>query len=112
MQNVELLTVRDILDDDYGCEELPLGAEPMVTVILTDDHGAERSLRLADSQTRTWAAGRPDHAWRGRRPAAGRYGITWRNLKLMRYADSLITDIRKQVFTEVARWPTPETIPR
>ena len=54
MQNEELLTVRDILDDDYGCEELPLGAEPMVTVILTDDHGAERSLRLADSQTRTW----------------------------------------------------------
>ena len=50
MQNEELLTVRDILDDDYGCEELPLGAEPMVTVILTDDHGAERSLRLADSQ--------------------------------------------------------------
>ena len=43
MQNEELLTVRDILDDDYGCEELPLGAEPMVTVILTDDHGAERS---------------------------------------------------------------------
>ena len=32
MQNEELLTVRDILDDDYGCEELPLGAEPMVTV--------------------------------------------------------------------------------
>mgnify|MGYP007108841282 CR=1 FL=1 len=25
MQNEELLTVRDILDDDYGCEELPLG---------------------------------------------------------------------------------------
>ena len=48
MQNEELLTVRDILDDDYGCEELPLGAEPMVMVILTDDHGAERSLRLAD----------------------------------------------------------------
>ena len=23
MQNEELLTVRDILDDDYGCEELP-----------------------------------------------------------------------------------------
>ena len=57
MQNEELLTVRDILDDDYGCEELPLGAEPMVTVILTDDHGAERSLRLADSQTRTWRPG-------------------------------------------------------
>ena len=46
MQNEELLTVRDILDDDYGCEELPLGAEPMVTVILTDDHGAKRSLRF------------------------------------------------------------------
>ena len=29
----------------------------MVTVILTDDHGAERSLRLADSQTRTWRPG-------------------------------------------------------
>ena len=43
MQNEELLTVRDILDDDYGCEELPLGAE--------------RSLRLADSQTRTWRPG-------------------------------------------------------
>ena len=57
MQNEELLTGRDILDDDYGCEELPLGAEPMVTVILTDDHGAERSLRLADSQTRTWRPG-------------------------------------------------------
>ena len=57
MQNEELLTVRDILDDDYGCKELPLGAEPMVTVILTDDHGAERSLRLADSQTRTWRPG-------------------------------------------------------
>ena len=49
MQNEELLTVRDILDDDYGCEELPLGAEPMVTVILTDDP--------ADSQTRTWRPG-------------------------------------------------------
>lgn len=57
MQNEELLTVRDILDDDYGCEELPLGAEPMVTVILTDDHGEERSLHLADSQTRTWRPG-------------------------------------------------------
>ena len=41
MQNEELLTVRDILDDDYGCEELPLGTEPMVT----------------DSQTRTWRPG-------------------------------------------------------
>ena len=70
MQNEELLTVRDILDDDYGCEELPRGAEPMVTVILTDDHGTERVLRLADSQTR---AGRP-----GDRIALGVDGVPLR----------------------------------
>ena len=29
----------------------------VVTVILTDDHGTERVLRLADSQTRTWRPG-------------------------------------------------------
>ena len=51
MQNEELLTVRDILDDDYGCEELPLGAEPMVTVILTDDHGAGGSTKMVEPGT-------------------------------------------------------------
>ena len=57
MSKEELLTVRDILDDDYGCEELPEGAVPMVTVILTDDRGTDRQLRLADSQTRAWRPG-------------------------------------------------------
>ena len=57
MNKEELLTVRDILDDDYGCEELPEGAEPMVSVILTDSHGTDRQMRLADSLTRTWRPG-------------------------------------------------------
>ena len=57
MKAEELLTVREILDDDYGCEELPEGAEPMVTVILMDARGEDRYLHLADSLTRQWRPG-------------------------------------------------------
>ena len=49
--------VRELLDDDYGCEELPPDAEPMTAVHLTDPSGEERWVRLPYRLTRTWHTG-------------------------------------------------------
>lgn len=51
------LTIADIWDGEYGCEELPEGAEPMVTLYLTDAQGRTRTVRLPDRLTRGWRTG-------------------------------------------------------
>ena len=50
-------TVRELLDDDYGCEELPPGAEPMTAAYLTGPSGETRCIRLPYRLTRTWHPG-------------------------------------------------------
>ena len=55
--NEAWLTVREILDDDYGCEVLPEGTEPLVTVFFTEPDGTERQMHLADCATRGWKPG-------------------------------------------------------
>ena len=51
------LTIEDIWDDEYGCEELPEGTEPMVTLRLTDAQGKTRTVRLPDRLTCGWQTG-------------------------------------------------------
>lgn len=40
--------ITDIVEDEFGCEGRPEGEEPMVTIILVDDDGRQRSIRMAD----------------------------------------------------------------
>lgn len=40
--------ITDIVEDEFGCEGRPEGEEPMVTIILVDDDGKQRSIRMAD----------------------------------------------------------------
>lgn len=42
-------TIIQILEDDYGCEGIPDGEEPMCSVLVKDNDGSERFLRIADS---------------------------------------------------------------
>lgn len=41
--------IINIYDEDYGCEGIPDGEELMCTVILRDENGTEKHIRLADS---------------------------------------------------------------
>ncbi len=45
---MELLTVTDIIEEDFGCEGRPAGQEPKVTVVARDSAGAERRLVIPD----------------------------------------------------------------
>ena len=45
--------IKHIFDGDYGCEERQEGAEQMVSVTLTNEHGEERTVSAADA----WLAG-------------------------------------------------------
>ena len=40
--------ITDIIEDEFGCEGRPEGEEPMVTILLVDDTGKQRSIRMAD----------------------------------------------------------------
>lgn len=42
--------ITDIIEDEFGCEGRPEGEEPMVTILLVDDTGKQRSIRMADKQ--------------------------------------------------------------
>ena len=42
-------TITEIVEDDFGCEGRPEGAEPMVTVSLDGDHGVWGKVRIADA---------------------------------------------------------------
>lgn len=53
------LTILELFDGDYGCEELSEGAEPTVTLLLADAQGRTSSVRLPDRLTRGWQTG--DH---------------------------------------------------
>ena len=39
--------ITDIIEDEFGCEGRPEGEEPMVTILLVDDTGKQRSIRMA-----------------------------------------------------------------
>ncbi|MBR5089898.1 MAG: hypothetical protein IK093_10770 [Ruminiclostridium sp.] len=40
--------IIDLIEPDNGCEGFMPGEEPMVTLILSSDSGAERKVQLAD----------------------------------------------------------------
>ncbi len=40
--------IIDLIEPDNGCEGFLLGEEPMVTLILSSDSGAERKVQLPD----------------------------------------------------------------
>ena len=41
--------VKDIYDEDYGCEGVPEDSEPMCMVLLCDEIGNEKWEKLSDS---------------------------------------------------------------
>ena len=40
--------IRHIFDGDYGCEELPAGQQPKVSVTLVSENGEEMCLSVED----------------------------------------------------------------
>lgn len=40
--------IIDLIEPDNGCEGFMPGEEPMVTLILADENGAEKKVRLPD----------------------------------------------------------------
>ena len=44
--------VIDIYDEDYGCEGVPEDSEPMCIVVLCDDSGNEKQIKLSDNYLR------------------------------------------------------------
>ena len=46
--NDAALTIKEIVEDEFGCEGRPEGEEPQVAVIVTDKDGVEKSIRMAD----------------------------------------------------------------
>ena len=47
-QQMKKYRITDIIEDEFGCEGRPEGEEPMVTILLVDDTGKQRSIRMAD----------------------------------------------------------------
>ena len=45
---MELLTVTDIIEEDFGCEGRPPGQEPRVTVAAVNSAGEERRFTIDD----------------------------------------------------------------
>ncbi|MBQ3842481.1 MAG: hypothetical protein II820_07300 [Ruminiclostridium sp.] len=41
-------TIVDLIEPDNGCEGFMPGEEPMVTLILSDENGVEKKVRLPD----------------------------------------------------------------
>ena len=46
--NTSHLKIKRIMEDDFGCEELPEGAEIQVLVLLCDAEGNEQTVRMSD----------------------------------------------------------------
>lgn len=44
-----MYTIKRIVEDDFGCEGIPDGQEPQVTLILADGEGKLRRFRMADA---------------------------------------------------------------
>ena len=44
--------VIDIYDEDYGCEGIPENAEPMCILVLCDENGNEKQIKLSDKYLR------------------------------------------------------------
>lgn len=42
-------TIIRITEEDYGCEGIPEGEELMCSVLVRDENGEEKTLRLPDS---------------------------------------------------------------
>lgn len=42
-------TILKILEEDYGCEGIPEGEEPMCSVLVRDENGCEKWMKLSDS---------------------------------------------------------------
>ena len=47
--NSKALTIKEIIEDDHGCEGILVNEEPMVTIVVTDKAGNEQSIRMKDS---------------------------------------------------------------
>lgn len=47
-----MYTIYRIFEDDYGCEERPEDQPDMVLVLLRDENGCERLLRVEDALLR------------------------------------------------------------
>ena len=45
---MEILTVTDIIEEDFGCEGRPAGQEPKVTVAAVNSAGEERRFVIPD----------------------------------------------------------------
>ena len=45
---MEILTIIDIIEEDFGCEGRPAGQEPKVTVVARDSAGKERQFVIPD----------------------------------------------------------------
>ncbi|WP_024860550.1 hypothetical protein [Ruminococcus flavefaciens] len=41
--------IIEIYEEDYGCEGIPEGEELMCTVLIRDENGLDKHIRLADS---------------------------------------------------------------
>ena len=41
-------TVLKIFEEDYGCEGVPENEEPMCSVLVRDENGSEKWLKIAD----------------------------------------------------------------
>ena len=52
---MEILTVTDIIEEDFGCEGRPAGQEPKVTVVARDSAGGERQFVIPTAWPTTWA---------------------------------------------------------
>ncbi|MGN1022642.1 MAG: hypothetical protein ACI4OJ_04020 [Lachnospiraceae bacterium] len=48
-QDMPVWTVKDIREDDYGCEELPEGEKVKVLVTLQAEDGTQRVVRAEDA---------------------------------------------------------------
>ena len=44
--------VKDIYDEDYGCEGVPEDSEPMCMVLLVNENGEEKWEKMSDSYLR------------------------------------------------------------
>ena len=40
--------IKQIFDGEYGCEELPVGAKPKVSVTIANDEGVEKYVSVED----------------------------------------------------------------
>lgn len=45
----KIVTVLQIFDEDYGCEGVPDGQEPMCSVLVQDTDGSQKWIKLSDS---------------------------------------------------------------